>query len=88
LYTLLSIVFFFRRTDHTGAADTSEAMISRMGKPPAVDVFICTYNEDVTILERTILAAKAIDYGNFTIWILDDGRREWLRDYCGELGVR
>lgn len=88
LYTLLSIVFFFRRTDHTGAADASEAMISAMGKPPAVDIFICTYNEDVTILERTILAAKAIDYGNFTIWILDDGRRQWLRDYCAELGVR
>src|SRR6266702_1486791 len=43
-YTILSIVFFFRRTDHIGKADESERMISGMETPPAVDVFICTYN--------------------------------------------
>nr|WP_245306770.1 MULTISPECIES: glycosyltransferase [unclassified Rhizobium] len=87
-YTVLSIVFFFRRTDHRGAADASEALLGRLERQPAVDVFICTYNEELSILERTILAAKAIDYSNFTVWVLDDGRRDWLEDYCFDDGVR
>ncbi len=87
-YTILSIVFFFRRTDHGPAADASERSIGSMRAPPAVDVFICTYNEELPILERTILAAKAIDYGNFAVWVLDDGRRDWLQQYCAEVGVR
>ncbi|EJL53050.1 glycosyl transferase [Rhizobium sp. CF122] len=87
-YTVLSIVFFFRRTDHHGAADASEALLARLARQPAVDIFICTYNEELSILERTILAAKAIDYSNFTVWVLDDGRRDWLEDYCAEVGVR
>lgn len=87
-YTVLSIVFFFKRTDHSGAADASEALIAQHSRHPAVDIFICTYNEELSILERTILAAKAIDYSNFTVWVLDDGRRDWLEDYCNEIGVR
>lgn len=86
-YTILSIIFFFRRTDHRAAADASEHMIAAGGTAPDVDVFICTYNEDLTILERTILAAREIDYPNFKVWILDDGRRQWLQDYCDEVGV-
>jgi cellulose synthase (UDP-forming) len=86
-YTVLSIIFFFRRTDHRAAADESEQMIAAGGSAPAVDVFICTYNEDLSILERTILAAKEIDYPNYKVWILDDGRRQWLQDYCGNVGV-
>jgi len=90
LYTILSVFFFFRRTDHTAAADASERRLSEMpaGEAPGVDVFICTYNEDLVILERTILAATAIDYPNFTVWVLDDGRRDWLKRYCAGAGVR
>ncbi|WP_193174701.1 glycosyltransferase family 2 protein [Oricola nitratireducens] len=87
-YTILSILFFFRRSDHSAAADASERAVSGLAEVPPVDVFICTYNEDLVILERTILAAKAIDYANFDVWVLDDGNRDWLRDYCGEHGVR
>jgi cellulose synthase (UDP-forming) len=87
-YTILSIVFFFRRTDHSGKADESERTISQMETPPAVDVFICTYNEELPILERTILSAKVIDYDNYTVWVLDDGRRDWLRQYCEDVDVR
>ena len=24
----------------------------------------------------------AMDYPNFRVWVLDDGNREWLRDYA------
>jgi cellulose synthase (UDP-forming) len=53
---------------------------------PLVDVLICTYNEDQDILERTIIGAMAMDYPNFRVWVLDDGRRAWLSDLCAQKG--
>ena len=41
--------------------------------PPLIDVFICTYNEEEAILERTVVGALAIDYPNYRLWMLDDG---------------
>lgn len=52
----------------------------------SVDVFIPTYNEDATVLRPTILACRDMRYPHRT-YVLDDGRRPWLRDLCGELGV-
>jgi cellulose synthase (UDP-forming) len=54
---------------------------------PAVDVFIPTYNEPIDVLEKTILGAVNIDYTNKKVWVLDDGRREWLAAYCRDKGV-
>lgn len=88
LYTALSVVFFIRRTDRSAQADEAEGRLSQSEDPPAVDIFICTYSEDLIILERSILAALAIDYPNFTVWVLDDGQRNWLRDYCESVGAR
>lgn len=63
----------------------------RVSPPPAaglsVDVFIPTYNEDLAIVRRTVLAAKAMDYPHET-WILDDGNRPEMRALAAELGVR
>jgi cellulose synthase (UDP-forming) len=53
---------------------------------PLVDVLICTYNEDRSILERTIIGAMGMDYPNFRVWVLDDGRRDWLPDLCAQKG--
>ncbi|POF30464.1 glycosyltransferase [Roseibium marinum] len=87
-YTLLSIVFFMRRTDRSAEADAGERRLQERGEYPAVDVMICTYNEELGILERSILAALAIDYPNFTVWVLDDGKRDWLRAYCERVGAQ
>lgn len=57
------------------------------GRPPQVDIFIATYNEQLEVLERTIVGAKAIGYPALRIFILDDGRREWLRATCERHGV-
>jgi cellulose synthase (UDP-forming) len=59
-----------------------------MNNRPLVDVLICTYNEDQTILERTIIGASAMDYPNFRIWVLDDGRRAWLKELCSQKGCQ
>jgi cellulose synthase (UDP-forming) len=55
---------------------------------PEVDIFIPTYNEPYDVLEKTIVAAAAVDYPHKTVWVLDDGRRDWLRTFCEETGVR
>jgi cellulose synthase (UDP-forming) len=54
---------------------------------PTVDVLIPTYNEDLEVLERTIVGAKSIDYPNTRVWVLDDGRRDWLEEFCASKGV-
>jgi cellulose synthase (UDP-forming) len=63
----------------------------RSAPPPAeghkVDVFIPTYNEDVEMVRRTALAARAMDYPHQT-WILDDGDRPAMRDMAISLGLR
>ncbi|WP_445288025.1 efflux transporter outer membrane subunit [Variovorax atrisoli] len=88
VYTLLSIQMLSRRRDNHAQADAGEAMLRKRGAAvPAVDVFICTYNEEIGVLEKTILAAQAIDYPHLNVWVLDDTRRDWLRDYCERKGV-
>jgi cellulose synthase (UDP-forming) len=88
VYTLATIVVMVRRRDSRPYADAGEARLRAAGKnAPAVDVFIATYNEDLQILEKTIVSAKAIDYPHVNVWVLDDTRRDWLRDYCARMGV-
>jgi len=88
IYTLAAIAVMARRRDNRPQADAGEARLRTAGSQvPAVDVFIATYNEDWQILEKTIVAAKAIDYPHVHVWVLDDTRRDWLRDRCVTLGV-
>lgn len=54
---------------------------------PKVALLIATYNEDIDVLERTIIGAKFLRYEHKTIYVLDDGKRDWLRDYCARNGV-
>jgi cellulose synthase (UDP-forming) len=88
MYTLFSIVVLTRSSDHSERADRGEAVLRRSAVVPAVDIFIATYNEGLDVLEKTIVAALAVDYPNFTVWVLDDTRRDWLRAFCEEVGAR
>lgn len=56
--------------------------------PPRVAILIATYNEDLEVLERTIAGARTLRHSNKQIIVLDDGRRDWLRDYCAAKSVR
>jgi len=51
-----------------------------------VDVYIPTYNEDVSVLRRTALGAKNMRYPHKT-YILDDGDRKEVRAMADELGI-
>jgi cellulose synthase (UDP-forming) len=88
VYTMMSIVILFRNIDRSGQADAAQSRMAREGDFPPVDVFICTYDEPIEILERSILTALSLDYPDFTVWVLDDTRRGWLREYCSAVGAR
>ncbi len=80
-----------RRTDRSADADGHEARL-RATAPwalPVVDVLVCTYDEDRSVLERTVLGALALDWprDRLRVHVLDDGRREWLQDWCAPRGA-
>jgi cellulose synthase/poly-beta-1,6-N-acetylglucosamine synthase-like glycosyltransferase len=86
---LMLYLMFLRTSDRSAEADVHEARLRSLPAEelPSVDVFIPTYNESIEVLEKTITGALCLDYPNFKIWILDDGRRPWLLDLCASRGV-
>ena len=83
----ISLIFLARMSNRSPDADRNATWLAELDTPPLVDVFICTYNEEAAILERTIIGAVAMDYNRFRVWVLDDGRRPWLKALSEELGA-
>jgi cellulose synthase (UDP-forming) len=56
---------------------------------PTVDVYVPSYNEDLSIVRATVLAAMAIDWprDKLRVYILDDGRRLAFRDFAASCGA-
>jgi cellulose synthase (UDP-forming) len=56
---------------------------------PAVDLLIPTYNEPLSVVKHTALAAMNIDWpaDKLNVYILDDGRREEFRKFAEEAGI-
>jgi cellulose synthase (UDP-forming) len=80
---------FLRTSDRRAEADRHEARICALppDQLPSVDIYIPTYNEPIEVLEKTIIGALCLDYSNLNIWVLDDGRRPWLKMFCEARGV-
>ena len=81
------LLIMSRSRDRKSEASLAEEAMVKGGMYPSVDVFIPTYNEPIEVLEKTIVGAQKMDYPNFRVHILDDGRREWLRAFCEEKSV-
>lgn len=90
--SLLGLVIGFfiqsRIVQRSAEADGHETRLRARAEPPFVDVFIATYNEGFDVVERTIVGALAMDYPRYAVWVLDDGKRAWLRDFCAAKGAR
>jgi len=84
--SIVSYVMLSRMSDRSGEVDANTPWLFSHRQMPLVDVFICTYNEDRDILERTMLGARGMTYPNFRVWVLDDGKRAWLKALTEELG--
>ncbi len=54
---------------------------------PTVDVFITTVNEPIEVLRRTIYGALSIAYENKKVYVLDDGRRDQVKELAEACGV-
>jgi cellulose synthase (UDP-forming) len=56
---------------------------------PAIDLLIPTYNEPLSVVKYTALAAINIDWpaDKLNVYILDDGKREEFRVFAEEAGI-
>src|SRR5687767_14948681 len=86
---LLLYIMFLRPTDRREEANAHEMGLRALAPEqlPSVDVFIPTYNEPIEVLEKTIVGALCLDYPKVSVWVLDDGRRPWLKAFCEAKGA-
>jgi cellulose synthase (UDP-forming) len=86
---LILYLAFLRTSDRHAEAESHEVRLRALPREdlPWVDVYIPTYDESLDVLEKTITGAISLEYPNFKVWLLDDGRRPWLKEYCNTKGV-
>ncbi|GGK48780.1 glycosyltransferase [Salinarimonas ramus] len=83
----IAFAILTRVRDRSREADANLAWWGAAAPPPRVDVYIATYNEEESVLERTLVGAKLIRHPATRVFVLDDGRRDWLADLCARHGV-
>ncbi len=56
---------------------------------PSIDVLIPTYNEPLSVVKYSALAAINIDWpaDKFNVYILDDGKRDEFREFAEQAGI-
>ncbi|ACP23227.1 UDP-forming cellulose synthase catalytic subunit (plasmid) [Sinorhizobium fredii NGR234] len=88
---VLFLILMSRYVDRSAEADQlARRFFARPESAlPSVDIFIPTYNEPLDVLERTIVGALALDYpkDKLAVYVLDDGRRDWLKTFCEGRGA-
>ncbi|MCH2102396.1 MAG: glycosyltransferase [Planctomycetes bacterium] len=67
--------------------DTSEPQEVEPLEGVTIDVLVPTYNEDVDLLRGTLKACADLELPHNT-YVLDDGKREEVRELAKDLGVR
>ncbi len=84
LHTLQTIISTEKQRKRE--ADGYEIAVREGTYQPSVDVFVPSYNEPEDIVRRTVIGCQAMDYPNKRIYILDDTRREHIRQLAQSLG--
>ena len=83
----IGFVTLCRTRDRSTQSTRNSFWLQGMQRLPRVDVLITTYNEEESILVRTIVGALGIDFPGVRVWVLDDGKRPWLDALCRSKGV-
>jgi cellulose synthase (UDP-forming) len=86
LMTMITYLTLSRHTDRTPEVEAALPELEAL-PPFKVVLLIPTYNEPLQVLERTILGAMVQDYPDVRVWVLDDGKRDWLQIFCEGVGV-
>ncbi|NEO97269.1 MAG: UDP-forming cellulose synthase catalytic subunit [Symploca sp. SIO2E9] len=78
LYAIMTLVLAYFQTFKIQEREPVDLASFPQHQWFSVDVYIPTYNEDVEIVRKTILAALALDYpeDKKRVYVLDDGRPE------------
>jgi len=80
LYVMWQCITLLRHRDRTSNCNVIPCTLNNVIQ--SVDLFIPTHSESEALLLTTIRAAKLDNHPDLTIWICDDGARDWLRDLC------
>ena len=70
------------RTTPVAPLALATASLPSKAKEPSVEIWIPTYREPFEVLEKSVLAAKAVEYPRLRVKVLDDGNRAWLVECC------
>lgn len=81
-------MLLFTVKNRDGEANKYSVAVKEKRYCPSVDIFIPTYNEPEFILKRTIIGCQALNYPNKKIYVLDDTKRNSIRQLTQELGCK
>jgi cellulose synthase (UDP-forming) len=86
-YGFVSVLLFFLQT--LDLSDREPAPLDE-DRAPSVDVLVPIYNEPLEILQKTMIACRALEYpaAKLTLYVLDDGCREEVAALAARFGAR
>jgi cellulose synthase (UDP-forming) len=66
---------------------SAKTSLASLGNDKSVDIFVCTYNESIEVLEASLVGCSLVNYPH-TTYLLDDGRRESMRELAKRMNVQ
>lgn len=84
--TIFQIILLLKVKSRKQEANRAQQAVIEGKYNPTVDILIPTYNEDISILKKTVIGCQAINYQKKKIYVLDDGNREEVAKLAAELG--
>ena len=80
------MLLLFTAKNRDRQADKCSIAVKQNRYNPSVDILIPSYNEPDFIVKRTIMGCQAIDYDRKQVYILDDTKRQSIKQLAAELG--
>ncbi len=80
------MLLLFTAKNRDREADKYSVAVQENRYNPTVDILIPTYNEPDFIVKRTIMGCQAINYERKQVYVLDDTRRQSIKQLAADLG--